>query len=97
MMDNGNNHAAVAFAMHLVRICLVDNRTNPYGNEADLSQTTEMLTRLIKQKSEKVAPPNEAVGMNQDAGAYSEDRSPLGPAAHIHSGIMEVRVSIHFY
>lgn len=95
MMDNGNNYVAVAFAMQLVQLYLVDDRNNMYVNESDLYHTTEMLVRVM---SHSRTPPPEGLGslieilrVNQDPSAYLGERSPLGPTAHIHSGILQVR------
>lgn len=97
MTDNGNNYMAVAFAMQLVQLYLVDDRNNMYANESDLYHTTEMLVRIMSHSRQ---PPPEGLGsliemlrVNQDPSAYLGERSPLGPTAHIHSGILQVRVS----
>lgn len=96
-MDNGNNYMAVAFAMQLVQLYLVDDRNNIYANESDLYHTTEALYRIMSHSRQ---PPPEGLGtliemlrVNQDPSAYLGERSPLGPTAHIHSGILQVRVS----
>lgn len=101
MMDNGNNYVAVTFAMQLVQLYLVDDRNNLYVNEADLYNITETLVRIMTHPRQ---PPPEGLGtlietvrVNQDPSAYLGERSPLGPTAHIHSGIMQVRVSMHIY
>lgn len=98
MMDSGNNYMAVAFAMQLVQLYLVDDRNNIYVNESDLYHTTETLVRVMSHSRQ---PPPEGLGsliemlrVNQDPSAYLGERSPLGPTAHIHSGILQVRVSI---
>ncbi|XP_030040329.1 CCR4-NOT transcription complex subunit 1 isoform X2 [Manduca sexta] len=95
MMDNGNNYMAVAFAMQLVQLYLVDDRNNMYVNESDLYHTTETLVRIVSMSRQ---PPPEGLGslieilrVNQDPSAYLGERSPLGPTAHIHSGILQVR------
>ncbi|KAJ2954200.1 hypothetical protein O0L34_g2438 [Tuta absoluta] len=95
MMDNGNNYMAVAFAMQLVQLYLVDDRNNMYANESDLYHTTDMLVRIMSHSRQ---PPPEGLGsliemlrVNQDPSAYLGERSPLGPTAHIHSGILQVR------
>ncbi|XP_013184897.1 CCR4-NOT transcription complex subunit 1 isoform X2 [Amyelois transitella] len=95
MMETGNNYMAVAFAMQLVQLYLVDDRNNMFVNESDLYHTTEMLVRIMTHSRQ---PPPEGLGsliemlrVNQDPSAYLGERSPLGPTAHIHSGIMSVR------
>lgn len=92
---------AVAFAMQLVQLYLVDDRNNMYANESDLYHTTEMLLRIMSHSRQ---PPPEGLGsliemlrINQDPSAYLGERSPLGPTAHIHSGILQVRVSKHYW
>ncbi|XP_063392578.1 CCR4-NOT transcription complex subunit 1 isoform X1 [Cydia fagiglandana] len=95
MMDNGNNYMAVAFSMQLVQLYLVDDRNNMYANESDLYHTTETLVRIMSHSRQ---PPPEGLGsliemirVNQDPSAYLGERSPLGPTAHIHAGILQVR------
>uniref|UniRef100_A0A2A4JSL1 CCR4-NOT transcription complex subunit 1 n=1 Tax=Heliothis virescens TaxID=7102 RepID=A0A2A4JSL1_HELVI len=95
MMDSGNNYMAVAFAMQLVQLYLVDDRNNIYVNESDLYHTAETLVRVMSHSRQ---PPPEGLGsliemlrVNQDPSAYLGERSPLGPTAHIHSGILQVR------
>lgn len=96
MMDNGNNYMAVAFAMQLIQLYLVDDRNNIYANESDFYHTTDMLIRITSHSRqpppEGLATLIEMVRLNQDPSAYLGERSPLGPTAHIHSGIMQVRV-----
>lgn len=45
-MDNGLNYMAVAFAMQLVQLYLVDERLNSTVTESDLYHTIEMLARI---------------------------------------------------
>lgn len=98
MMDNGNNYMAVAFAMQLVQLYLVDDRNNMYANESDLYHITEMLVRIMSHSRqpppEGLATLIEMLRINQDPSAYLGERSPLGPTAHIHTGILQVRVGV---
>lgn len=96
-MDNGNNYIAVNFAMQLVQLYLVDERNSIYVNESDLYHITETLIRMMSNSRQ---PPPEGLGsliemvkVNQDPSTYLGERSPLGPTAFIHSGIVQVRVS----
>ncbi|XP_072931342.1 CCR4-NOT transcription complex subunit 1 isoform X2 [Epargyreus clarus] len=95
LMDNGNNYVAVAFAMQLVQLYLVDDRNNVHASEADFYHTTETLIRIMSHS--RTPPPEglasliEAIRINQDPSTYLGERSPLGPTAHIHQGIMQVR------
>lgn len=101
-MDNGNNYMAVNFAMQLVQLYLIDDRNNLYVNETDLYHTTDALIRITSHSRQ---PPPEGLGtliemlrINQDPSTYLGERSPIGPTAHIHSAIHQVRVNmIHFY
>lgn len=96
MMDSGNNYMAVAFAMQLVQLYLIDDRNNMYAQESDLFHTTEMLMRITlhsrQPPPEGLASLVEVLKLNQDPSAYLGERAPTGPTAHIHSGIMQVRV-----
>ncbi|XP_059059892.1 CCR4-NOT transcription complex subunit 1-like isoform X2 [Achroia grisella] len=100
MMDNGGNYMSVAFAMQLVQLYLVDDRNNMFVTEADLFHTTDMLVRIMthsrQQPPEGLGTLIEMLRVNQDPSAYLGERSPLGPTAHIHSGIMAVRQSREF-
>ncbi|VVC94202.1 unnamed protein product, partial [Leptidea sinapis] len=94
LMDNGNNYIAVAFAMQLVQVYLVDDRNNIYATESDLYHTTETLFRMMS--SPRLATPEgltaliESIRINQDPSTYLGEKSPLGPTSHIHSGIMHI-------
>ena len=46
LMENGLNYMAVAFAMQLVKILLVDERSVAHITEADLFHTIETLMRI---------------------------------------------------
>ena len=45
-MANGENVIATAFAMHLCKIYLIDDRSNAHIIEADLFGTIEVLQRI---------------------------------------------------
>lgn len=45
-MENGANFMAVAFAMQLLQLYLVDERHNAHVSESDLFNTIEMLARI---------------------------------------------------
>lgn len=90
-MDNGNNFPAVAFAMQLVQIYLVNDRNNLVA-ESDLCHTTEVLARVTQARQPELTPVIEPA--RAEAAASGGER-PLGPTAHIHSGIMQVRVSYY--
>lgn len=96
-MDNGNNYVAVAFAMQVVQLYLVDDRNNVYATESDLYHTTDTLVRMMSHSRqpppEGLATLIETIRINQDPSTYLGERSPLGPTAHIHNGILQVRVS----
>ncbi|XP_041987025.1 CCR4-NOT transcription complex subunit 1 [Aricia agestis] len=95
LMDGGNNYVAVAFAMQLLQLYLVDDRTNTYATESDLYHTTETLIRMTthgrQPPPEGLATLIETIRINQDPSTYLGERSPLGPTAHIHNGILQVR------
>lgn len=94
-MDNGNNYMAVAFSMQLVQLYLVDERMNMYVTEADLYNTIDILIRIVSHSRqpppEGLASLIEVLRLNQDPANFLGDRPPVGPTAHIHSGILQVR------
>ena len=45
-MSNGENALATAFAMHLCKIYLIDDRSNAHIFESDLFGTIEVLQRI---------------------------------------------------
>lgn len=47
-MENGLNFMAVAFAMQLVQLYMVEERHNTHVTEADLCNTIEMLARIAQ-------------------------------------------------
>ncbi|KAJ9577750.1 hypothetical protein L9F63_005670, partial [Diploptera punctata] len=92
-MESGLNFMAVAFAMQLVQLYLVDDRHNNHVTESDLYHTIDMLARIATHSR---TPPEgltnliELLRANHDPGVLV-DRAPGGPTAHIHSGILQVR------
>lgn len=92
-MDNGLNYMAVAFAMQLVQLYLVDERLNSTVTESDLYHTIEMLARIAthsRQPPDGLTTLIELLRANHDPGVLV-DRAQGGPTAHIHSGILQVR------
>ncbi|XP_060110364.1 CCR4-NOT transcription complex subunit 1 isoform X4 [Heteronotia binoei] len=89
-MENGLNYMAVAFAMQLVKILLVDERSVAHITEADLFHTIETLMR-INAHSRGSAPEGlpqlmEVVRSNYEA---MIDRAHGGPNFMMHSGISQ--------
>ncbi|KAM9192259.1 CCR4-NOT transcription complex subunit 1 isoform 5-T5 [Dugong dugon] len=89
-MENGLNYMAVAFAMQLVKILLVDERSVTHVTEADLFHTIETLMR-INAHSRGNAPEGlpqlmEVVRSNYEA---MIDRAHGGPNFMMHSGISQ--------
>ncbi|XP_032816690.1 CCR4-NOT transcription complex subunit 1 isoform X5 [Petromyzon marinus] len=91
-MENGLNYMAVAFAMQLVRIHLVEERGTPQITEADLFNTIETLMR-INAHSRVNAPEGlpqlmEVIRTNHEP---MMDRTHAGPTSMMHSGISQAR------
>ncbi|XP_049642075.1 CCR4-NOT transcription complex subunit 1 isoform X6 [Suncus etruscus] len=89
-MENGLNYMAVAFAMQLVKILLVDERSVTHVTEADLFHTIETLMR-INAHSRGNAPEGlpqlmEVIRSNYEA---MIDRAHGGPNFMMHSGISQ--------
>jgi len=93
LMENGMNYIAMAFAMQLVQHYLVDDRNNSHVNDSDLLNTIETLARIVsvsRQPPEGLANLLDMLRVNHDQNMLA-DRSSVGPTAHIHSGILQVR------
>ncbi|CAH0545815.1 unnamed protein product [Brassicogethes aeneus] len=92
-MENGNNYIAVTFAMQLIQVYLIDDRSNQYLADADLCNTIDVLSKIHAHARQ----PPEGLGGMMDALRQSHepnffgDRAPIGPTVHIHNGIMQVR------
>ncbi|KAM3608781.1 uncharacterized protein V6R79_004573 [Siganus canaliculatus] len=89
-MENGLHYMAVAFAMQLVKLLLVDERSVSHVTEADLFQTIETLMRTCAH-SRANAPEGlpqlmEVVRSNYEA---MIDRAHGGPNFMMHSGISQ--------
>uniref|UniRef100_A0A1B6IPJ6 CCR4-NOT transcription complex subunit 1 n=1 Tax=Homalodisca liturata TaxID=320908 RepID=A0A1B6IPJ6_9HEMI len=93
LMENGINYIAIAFAMQLVQHYLVDDRNNSPVTDNDLGNTIETLIRILsqsRQPPEGLANLIEMLRASHDQNMLA-DRTPAGPTAHIHSGILQVR------
>ncbi|CAH0762465.1 unnamed protein product [Bemisia tabaci] len=92
-MDNGLNYVAVAFAMQLVQLYLVDDRNNGFISDQDLVNTIEVLIRIAahsRQPPEGLTTLIEILRSNHDQSLLPE-RLHAGPTSHIHSGILQVQ------
>ncbi|XP_069757057.1 CCR4-NOT transcription complex subunit 1 isoform X4 [Narcine bancroftii] len=89
-MENGLNYMAVAFAMQLVKILLVDERSISHVTEADLFNTIETLMR-ISAHSRGNAPEGLPQLMDLLRANYEAmmDRAHGGPNFMMHSGISQ--------
>uniref|UniRef100_A0A8C4WXR9 CCR4-NOT transcription complex, subunit 1 n=1 Tax=Eptatretus burgeri TaxID=7764 RepID=A0A8C4WXR9_EPTBU len=91
-MENGLNYMAVAYAMQLVKVHLVDERSNTHVTEADFFHTIDALMR-INAHSRGNAPEGlpqlmELIRANHDT---MLDRAHAGPTFMMHSGISQAR------
>ncbi|XP_049786692.1 CCR4-NOT transcription complex subunit 1 isoform X4 [Schistocerca cancellata] len=92
-MEGGLNYMAVAFAMQLVQLYLIDERLNGIVSEGDFCNTVEMLARIAthsRQPPEGLTTLIDLLRANHDP-AMLVDRAQGGPTAYIHSGILQVR------
>ncbi|KTG44811.1 hypothetical protein cypCar_00007123 [Cyprinus carpio] len=89
-MENGLNYMAVAFAMQLVKILLVDERSGSHITEADLFHTIETLMRT-NAHSRANAPEGLPQLMDVVRSNYEAmiDRHHGGPNFMMHSGISQ--------
>lgn len=93
-MENGSNYIAVNFAMQLVQLYLIEERSNAYVTESDFCNIVEMLARIAthsRQPPEGLLSLIEMLRQNHDQSAFMADRAPSGPTVHIHNGISQVR------
>ncbi|XP_023027069.1 CCR4-NOT transcription complex subunit 1 isoform X2 [Leptinotarsa decemlineata] len=92
-MENGLNYIGVNFAMQLVQLYLIDDRSGQFMNESDLCNTIEMLAKIQTHSRQ----PPEGLGniidilRQNEPNAFFGDRAPMGPNVHIHNGILQVR------
>ncbi|KAI3371625.1 hypothetical protein L3Q82_024194 [Scortum barcoo] len=89
-MENGLHYMAVAFAMQLVKLLLVDERSVSHVTEADLFQTIETLMRTCAH-SRANAPEGLPQLMDVVRSNYEAmiDRAHGGPNFMMHSGISQ--------
>ncbi|XP_072242747.1 CCR4-NOT transcription complex subunit 1 isoform X1 [Leuresthes tenuis] len=89
-MENGLHYMAVAFAMQLVKLLLVDERSVSHVTEADLFQTIEALMRICAH-SRANAPEGLPQLMDVVRSNYEAmmDRAHGGPNFMMHSGISQ--------
>ncbi|XP_054906443.1 CCR4-NOT transcription complex subunit 1 isoform X4 [Poeciliopsis prolifica] len=89
-MENGLHYMAVAFAMQLVKLLLVDDRSVSHVTEADLFQTIEILMRTCAH-SRANAPEGLPQLMDVVRSNYEAmiDRAHGGPNFMMHSGISQ--------
>lgn len=91
-MENGINYVAVSFAMQLLQLYLIEDRSGQFLTESDLCNTIEMLTKIqshSRQPPEGLATILEALRQNFEQ-SYFGDRTPSGPTIHLHNGILQV-------
>ncbi|XP_055011149.1 CCR4-NOT transcription complex subunit 1 isoform X2 [Boleophthalmus pectinirostris] len=89
-MENGMHYMAVAFAMQLVKLLLVDERSVSHVTEADLFHTIETLMRICAH-SRANAPEGLPQLMDVVRSNYEAmiDRAHGGPNFMMHSGISQ--------
>lgn len=90
-MENGLNYMGVSFAMQLVQLYLIDDRSNQFLAEGDLCNTIEMLAKIQTHTRQ----PPEGLGniidiLRQNHETFIGDRSQMGNSLHIHNGILQV-------
>lgn len=91
-MENGLNYMGVSFAMQLVQLYLIDDRTGQFLNENDLPNTVDMLAKIqnhTRQPPEGLGNIIDVLRHNYEASFFAE-RAPVGPTVHIHNGILQV-------
>ncbi|CAH1107243.1 unnamed protein product [Psylliodes chrysocephalus] len=92
-MENGPNYMGVNFAMQLVQLYLIDDRSGQFVTESDLCNTIEMLAKIqthTRQPPEGLGNIMDILRQNEPS-SYFGDRASMGPTVHIHNGILQVR------
>ena len=88
----GQNQIATAFAMHLCKMYLIDDRSNAHIIEADLFGTIEALQKVATQSPR---PPEGMVNLMEMIKMSSErleqSLAMSGPTAQLHSGIAQAK------
>merc|ERR1712012_804353 len=90
-VDNGNT-AVIQFAMMLVKIYLIDDRSNAHIIESDLFGTIEVLSKIANHSRN---PPEGLVQlvdmMKMSSERIEHNLAMSGPTAQLHSGIQQAR------
>jgi CCR4-NOT transcription complex subunit 1 len=91
-MENGHNGSVINFAMMLVKIYLIDDRSNAHIIESDLFGTIEVLSKIANHSR---SPPDGLVQLVDMIKMSSEriehNLAMSGPTAQLHSGIQQAR------
>ena len=91
-VGEGNNQIALAFAMHLCKMYLIDDRSNAHIIEADLFGTIEALQKIA---THSPRPPEGMVNLMEMIKMSSErleaNLAMSGPTAQLHSGIAQAK------
>lgn len=98
-MENGLNYIAVTFAMQLVQLYLIDDRSGQFLTESDLCNTIEMLTKIqahTRQPPEGLGTIIDVLRQNYEP-SYFGDRAPVGATLHLHNGILQVSALVFLY
>lgn len=93
-MENGLNYVAVTFAMQLVQLYLIDDRSGQFLTESELCNTIETLTKIqthTRQPPEGLGTIIDVLRQNYEP-SYFGDRTPVGPTVHLHNGILQVSI-----
>lgn len=94
-MENGMNYIGVTFAMQLVQMYLIEDRCSPLVTDSDFGNTIEMLVKIhshARQPPEGLSNIIDILRQNHDMpSGFLGDRPAIGPNAHIHNGILQVR------
>lgn len=98
-MENGLNYMGVSFAMQLVQLYLIDDRSTQFVTDNDLCNTIEMLSKIhshTRQPPEGLGNIIEILRQNHETPFFG-DRAPVGPTVHIHNGILQVNDHFNLY
>jgi len=91
-MEGGNNLQAINFAMMLIKIYLIDDRSNAHIIESDLFGTIEVLSKIANHSRN---PPDGLIQLvdmiKMSSERIEQSLQMSGPTAQLHSGIAQAR------
>lgn len=92
VMENSPNYRALNLAIVLIQSLVLDER-NSQITEQDFCNTIDMLIKIHTHQrppQDNLTTVIELLRQHRDQSSFFSDRTPLGPTAYIHHGILQV-------